>query len=286
MKKRSQLVESRGYDYFELGPNDIAPGAIETKFSIIVLCTSGSCDIEINMTNVHLEKGTRMVLSHVLFQRGFKASPDFKSRALLVTNQFALDMLVGIPTEALSLIGETPLLNVTNDDEWQILNRLMDVVSIYSGQSSTVGTREIIGSCYRMIINVMIEFERDLARTRGSRPSYTMADIYFKKFIDMLEDNIKTEHEVAFYAQQLNITPKYLSEITKQKTNHKAKEVISHLLVTKLKREMLISGKSMKVIAYDYCFADQSSLGKFFRKMTGLSPSEFKKLRSSNDFDL
>lgn len=195
----------------------------------------------------------------------------------MVTNPFAVDLLVGIPTESLNMIAETPVTVVTNQAEWQILSKLMDVISIYASQGSATGTREIVGSCYRMMIQVVAEFEQDTARTGQRKASYTMADVYFKRFIDLLQDNIKTEHEVAFYAMKLNITPKYLSEITKQKTNHKAKEVISHLLAIMLKREMLYSGKSMKVIAYDYCFADQSSLGKFFRKMTGMSPSDFKK---------
>lgn len=43
----------------------------------------------------------------------------------------------------------------------------------------------------------------------------------------------------------------------------------------------MITGKSMKVIAYEYNFADQSSLGKFFRKMTGESPSAYKKKKGT-----
>lgn len=278
MIARNNEIERRGYGYFELGLNDIVMGPLDSKYSVVALCTSGECDFEVNMTKVHLETGSRLIISHVLYQRGLQATPDFKVRLIMVTNPFAVDLLVGIPTESLNRIAETPVAVVTNQAEWQMLTKLMDVVSIYASQgSSAIGTREIVGSCYRMMIQVVAEFEQGTARTGQSKASYTMADVYFKKFIDLLQDNIKTEHEVAFYAMKLNITPKYLSEITKQKTNHKAKEVISHLLAIMLKREMLYSGKSMKVIAYDYCFADQSSLGKFFRKMTGMSPSEFKK---------
>ena len=105
---------------------------------------------------------------------------------------------------------------------------------------------------------------------------YTMADTYFRDFVHLVSEHSDKEHEVAFYANRLNITTKYLSDICKQKTEKGAKELISEILISKLKREIRLSGLSLKEIAYKYAFADQSSMGKFFRKMTGLSPLAFK----------
>lgn len=68
-------IERRGYGYFELGLNDIVMGPLESKYSVVALCTSGECDFEVNMTKVHLETGSRLVLSHVLYQRGCKPHP-------------------------------------------------------------------------------------------------------------------------------------------------------------------------------------------------------------------
>lgn len=265
------------FGYFDIGPDDIPSGPVDSKYCLVMLCTSGEGDFEVNMTNVHLEAGTRFMLGHVLYIKNVKLSPDFKAMLMIITNPFSFDMLTGIPTEKLSLIAEKPAVKVENPDEWQMLVNLMDNVRMYARHSDHSAVREMVGGCFRMMICTIAEYELGANAREAGRASYTMADVYFKKFMDLLEEHIKTEHEVAFYAMKLNITPKYLSEITKQKTNHKAKEVISHILSIKLKREMLYSGKSMKVIAYDYNFADQSSLGKFFRKMNGISPSTFKK---------
>ena len=59
------------------------------------------------------------------------------------------------------------------------------------------------------------------------------------------------------------------------------KEIISTFLISKIKQEMIMSGKTIKDIAYEYGFADQSSMGKFFYKMTGMSPRDFKKSQES-----
>ena len=107
-------------------------------------------------------------------------------------------------------------------------------------------------------------------------PTYTMADTYFRDFAYLVADYVEREHEVSFYADRLNITTKYLSDICKQKIGKGAKEIISEVLIANLKREVKMSGLSLKEISYKYAFADQSSIGKCFRKMTGVSPIEFK----------
>jgi YesN/AraC family two-component response regulator len=65
--------------------------------------------------------------------------------------------------------------------------------------------------------------------------------------------------------------------LCKLKGGRKAKEIITSFLISKIKQEMIMSGKSIKTIAYEYGFSDQSSMGKFFSKNTGMSPSEFRK---------
>ena len=106
---------------------------------------------------------------------------------------------------------------------------------------------------------------------------FSQGDVYFRKFVELIDIHVKQQHEVTFYANELHITAKYLSEVCKQKWGYKAKEMISLFLISKIKQEIVMSGKSIKSIAYEYGFADQSSMGKFFNKMTGKSPGEFKK---------
>ena len=57
------------------------------------------------------------------------------------------------------------------------------------------------------------------------------------------------------------------------------KDIISKFLVARIKRELIISGNSVQRIAYDFNFCDQSSLGKFFKKATGMSPVAFRRSR-------
>lgn len=278
MNSRERALETRGFAAFEVCAEKVAyTTPIDTNYNVVVLCDAGESELEINMQRMKLERGVRLVVSHVMLNKVLTISPDYHAKVLVFNDEFSLDMVVGLPTEMLEVIFSSPVYKVENEHEWTMLNHFLDNILIYDSLEFTHHAVEMVGAIYRCMVMAMAEIEM---HTRGVNPnsvSYTMTDTYFRQFIGLIQQEVRCEHEVSFYARKLNITPKYLSEICKQKVGRKAKEIISNFLIAKLKRDIMLSGKSMKEIAFDYCFADQSSLGKFFRKMTGLSPSVLRK---------
>lgn len=270
-------IELKGYRAVEVRNRGTLPThSVVTKYNAVILCDEGECEAEVNMTRLHLVKGSRVLLSHVMVERVIKMSPDFHAWILVVSDSFSLNVAMGIPTEMLAGIFRNPVKQVTDPAEWEMLNNFMRNIMLYDKLSSSRHSVEMAGAILRCILLMEAEIESQESSVH-ERARFTMADTYFRNFISLIEQHVKQEHEVTFYAEQLNITPKYLSEISKQKSGYKAKEIISSILVTQIKRDILISGKSMKTMAFDYGFADQSSLGKFFRKLTGQSPSAFKR---------
>ena len=75
----------------------------------------------------------------------------------------------------------------------------------------------------------------------------------FEMLVKLIEENFMRERTVAFYADQLCLTPKYLSVIVKS-----------------------VCGKTVQQIASDLSFPNASSFGTFFKKHTGLSPKNYR----------
>lgn len=270
-------IELKGYRALEVtGKYVQLHQSVITKYNAVILCDQGECEAEINMTKLHFAKGSRVLLSHVMVDHVVSMSDDFHAWILVVSDSFSLNVAMGIPTEMLAGIFRNPVKQVTDPTEWEMLINFMRNIIAYDRLPSSRHSVEMAGAIFRCILLLEAEIESHESPV-SDRARFTMADTYFRNFIGLIEKHVKQEHEVTFYAERLNITPKYLSEISKQKSGHKAKEIISSILVTQIKRDILISGKSMKTMAFDYGFADQSSLGKFFRKLTGQSPSAFKR---------
>lgn len=96
------------------------------------------------------------------------------------------------------------------------------------------------------------------------------------EFIQLLEENFQTKHQVYDYSSMLNISPKQLSTLCKNKLGKTPKELIELRLLTEIKRMLCYTEKSAKEIAVELNFCDSSHLNKFFKKYVGINLSEFK----------
>ena len=99
----------------------------------------------------------------------------------------------------------------------------------------------------------------------------------YNRFLDDVEQHYLSNSDVAFYAEQLDISPRYLAQITRRMSSRSPKAVIDERLVHEA--EVLLNTTDMTVqqIAYRLGFSSQAHLSKFFRKMRGVSPSYYKK---------
>ena len=80
---------------------------------------------------------------------------------------------------------------------------------------------------------------------------------------------------VKFMADQLNISPKYLSDLLKQETGKTALELI-HLYVVSEAKNLLVEGnRSISEIAYELGFENPPYFSRVFKKEVGMSPTEF-----------
>ncbi|MCD7794452.1 MAG: helix-turn-helix domain-containing protein [Alistipes sp.] len=95
------------------------------------------------------------------------------------------------------------------------------------------------------------------------------------RFSDLIFRHCRKQHEVSFYAEELCITPQYLTRIFREATGLGAKEAIDHALLSEA-TVLLRTDRTLQQIADELRFADQSSFGKFFKKYTGLTPARFR----------
>ncbi|GAA0540221.1 AraC family transcriptional regulator [Chitinophaga japonensis] len=93
----------------------------------------------------------------------------------------------------------------------------------------------------------------------------------------LVEDHYKKHHQVQFYANQLNKSPKTLSNLFALYNHQSPLQVIQDRLILEAKRLFHYTDKSAKEIAQELGFEDAAHFSRFFKNQAGVSPSEFKK---------
>lgn len=271
-----EYILKNGYCIFNLTKDSDADATtpIDSRYTLIMLCVEGEATIEANMQHYRFVKGDCMCMGNILYKRTMRMSDDFLGRVLVSKSSFAFDTIVGIPLGFFESIYLSPIINISNKNEWQLLNNHFDNLSLMQDNNLGIRHVELVALTFRSVVLLMASLR---GITQLEQSYYNNGDVYYRNFIELIDAHVKQEHEVAFYAEQMHITAKYLNELCKLKSGRKAKEIIISFLISKIKQEIIMTGKSIKTIAYEYGFADQSSMGKFFTKVTKMSPSEFRK---------
>ena len=96
------------------------------------------------------------------------------------------------------------------------------------------------------------------------------------RFMNLVEQHSMKEREVGFYADKLCLTPKYLSRLIKKKLGSTAKDIISRYVLLHARGKLLNTDLTILQISDALGFPSQSVFGKFFKNMTGQSPSEYR----------
>ena len=100
----------------------------------------------------------------------------------------------------------------------------------------------------------------------------------FNHFLEFLCLYCKSERSVQFYASKLHITPKYLSNITNTFTRYPASVVIDHYIIFNIQQTLYTNELNIKKVSEMYHFPSQSFFGRYFKRITGMSPNSYLKL--------
>ena len=90
-----------------------------------------------------------------------------------------------------------------------------------------------------------------------------------------VERYINCYADVAFYAEQLNVSPRYLGQVTRRINGRSPKAIIDERIVSEITSLLTSTNRPLKDIALRLGFSSQAHLSRFFKKHKGLSPTDF-----------
>ena len=162
---------------------------------------------------------------------------------------------------------DTPV--VTN-----IINNMFALLKVYFEQSECTCISQLVLCQLKAFF---IGFHEYLQRNPQYRPdevkSYRVREL-FNHFMMLMERDYKQSRDVNYYADLMNISSKYLTNIVRQVTGHTPKIIIDQYVILQLKMQLKRSTQSIKEMAWEYHFTDVSFFCRYFKKHTGLTPQQ------------
>ena len=175
---------------------------------------------------------------------------------------------------------------VTDDVVEQIKLRLVPLCSlVITHRGSVHGEGNVYASAVAYYLSEGLDIEQAQAKAQSyaheqelrARGLFSRSATLYKEFLGLLETNYRTYSDVAFYASCLHVSSRYLAQVCRKLGLKSPKAFIDERLVKEGERLLADPRQTIQQVAYALGFSSQAHFSKFFKKITGLSPSEYRK---------
>ena len=275
-----------GLEEWQEGPQVLTYGAI-------LICRKGKARLNVNYKDWELYEGAVITLfpNDVVELKvdGDCKSPETENgdcKSPQTANNFQAEILKYNPSllrEASLQLEQTVYSSLRKDRCRQdtpvvtnIINGMFSLLKVYFDQSECTCISQLVLCQLKAFF---IGFHEYLQRNPQYRPdevkSYRVREL-FNRFMMLLERDYKISRDVNYYAAQMNISSKYLTNIVSQVTGHTPKTIIGQYVILQLKLHLKRSTQSIKEMAWEFHFADVSFFCRYFKKHTGLTPQQIR----------
>ena len=239
--------------------------------STFVLLDKGESKILIDMKEYSLKAPCLAVIMPDQIYQLIEKSEDISFRAIVMSKEFTMDLFQhnGNPGELRHLINLNPVLDLADDK--------VSFDTYYKILLNTISSpfkRFRLQSVKHLTISMLYHYVRKL---KTAAEISTKADMLYGRFCEDVRTYYRTNRTLPFYAGRLGIGISLLTRIVKSKEGKTAAEYIDDMTLIECKALLNSTEMSVQQISRALNFVSPSVFGKFFKRMTGMSPSDYRR---------
>ena len=299
----SELSSQQEASLFRSGLEEWQDGPQVLTYGAILICRKGKAMLNVNYKDWELYEGAVITLfpndvvelkvdgdcKSPQTENGDCKSPETENgdcKSPQTANSFQVEILKYNPSllrEASLQLEQTVYSSLREDRCRQdtpvvtnIINGMFGLLKVYFDQSECTCISQLVLCQLKAFF---IGFHEYLQRNPQYRPdevkSYRVREL-FNRFMMLLEKDYKISRDVNYYAEKMNISSKYLTNIVNQVTGHTPKTIIDQYVILQLKMHLKRTTQSIKEMAWEFHFADVSFFCRYFKKHTGLTPQQIR----------
>ena len=282
------LKPRSGFDTIRLGDSDelvvmenfgsLPKGELSLdRHGLIVICTEGIAQFDYDGQQIRLHKDDLFLYMSHSVVTNFMSSSDFNCRQIWFSRGelWNINKYGEVSLSDLPYLKRHPIMHLTEDDV-KLLDDYFQLLCRRMRDPSPVLYSNIVRS---LVSTMMLEI---LSMMRRQEPENTVTTGVHRQrlaneFMRLVEQSDGRIRKVDDFANQLNITPKYLSTLLKETMNRRPSEMIHFYTLKAIEHRLRYTDMTMQEIANDLNFANASFFGKYFKEHAGMTPLDFRK---------
>ncbi|MBR6560597.1 MAG: AraC family transcriptional regulator [Alistipes sp.] len=267
----SQLKQ-RDFDYLEAMRR---PHKFD--FFLFVNHTSGGVKFKLDMEEYEVETGGNIITftpGQIISVESF--TPDFDADVMILSSQFMESLLVYLKGTIPMRFGMMRQVVFKNDEqEMQMQEVFVKAVKHVLKQTDNPFRLQMV---QHVMMAIFYASDKPQSISNKGDVIRTNADLLTKQFLELVKVNFRKERQLKFYADELCITPRYLSRVVKECSGSSASDWIERYVVLEARALLKSTNMNIQQISDSLNFPSQTFFGKYFKRRVGMSPKEYRRV--------
>lgn len=237
-----------------------------------IIITRGMCRADINLVSHEIEAPALVSVKSTQIMQPSYFSEDFSASVIVMSKRFTENLFMYMSSSPLqSVSSRHPVVKIPQELVPEFSNFMKSLREIQADTKNPYASQALL---YQILLFINKEgykcyepYMNEIVSKQGRMSA---------QFLALVQENFKKERFLEFYAEKLQVTPKHMSRTIKKQTGYTAVEWIERYVILEAKVLLKSSNLNIQQIADELNFPSQSFFGKYFKKLTGLSPKEFR----------
>lgn len=249
----------------------------QTKAGIFALCRKGHLKIAFNLTHYRVCTNDLIAIPPETFIQFLSASEDLQLHIVVFSQKLIQEVKIGKDImDKFHIIGKhfvLPLPNIT----FVLYEEMFILLAHLYQNAGHLVSQTILHTLLNLFIQGTSEVcppQTNIKEITGSRHFQQ-----YRLFIRLVHSFYAQQHQVAFYAREMNIKSTALCRLVKKESGHTAMEIINSTLIMDAKTQLRTCHSPVKDIALNLGFNNAAFFNKFFKRHVGMTPQMFRKLK-------
>lgn len=268
-----KTVENYFYMSEDVGLLPLFPYPFRIDVSIIILCNCGKLRGMVGLKPFEICASSLIVLPAGEIVQFDEVSGDLEGMFCVLSKSLSDDLFSNIKERLqLSMFTHANPALILDDEELARNTSYFKLLEQVLEDSNNPHMQKII---LHLLLSLYYQQHAHFADF-AEKTVLSRQEKVFLDFIRTVRKNYRRERQVGFYADELNLTPKYLSMLVKQYSGKSANDWIDEYVILDAKALLKSSSLTIQQISVELNFADQSSFGKYFKAHESVSPKEYR----------
>ena len=265
-------------EQFVVGDTDLRyfeEHSCRTEGGAILFCRRGSATVTVDQLRDRVTRDTLLLLLPGSILHLNERTDDFRVRFCAFSLELFSEAAYRLDPSFFHILHEHAIIRLPDRIIEGVRNWFQMASYTYRDRGNIFRNTIIRNRLQNVLLEAFDKTQRFAPDVHSQTGTTRQADL-FQRFVALVHEHCTEQREVAFYADRLCISTRYLSTIIRSVAHSTAKEFIDRSVVLEIKMLLGSTELSVQEIAYRLHFPDQSYLGRFFKKHRGVSPTEFR----------